>query len=174
MKTKIMVVALALAVMFSCSFVFAAGETGSKVGILNIQKVILESKAGKIAKIEFDKEFESKRIALAAKEKSARATEDELKTSGAKMKADARKMKEEKLAEDIKEFQRLKQDMEEELKKKDNELTSTILKDILDISKKVGDEGGYSLILQASPQIVYMNNAIDITDAVLKKYDSGK
>jgi len=174
MKTKIMVVALAIAVIFSCSSVFAAGETGSKVGILNIQKVILESKAGKIAKIEFDKEFEAKRIALAAKEKSARAIEDDLKANGAKMKADARKAKEGKLAEDIKEFQRLKQDMEEELKKKDNELTSTILKDILDISKKVGDEGGYSLILQASPQIVYMNNAIDITDEVLKKYDSGK
>lgn len=174
MKIKLAVFAFVLAFMFSCSSVFAADETGSKVGIINIQKVILESKAGKLAKIEFDKEFEVKRISLAAKEKAARAIEDDLKTNGAKMKADARKVKEEKLAEDVKEFQRLKQDMEEELKKKDNELTSTILKDILDITKKVGDEGGYSLILQASPQVVYMNNAIDITDEVLKKYDSGK
>jgi len=174
MKLKVVVFALAIAVMFSCSSVFAAGETGSKVGIINIQKVILESKAGKIAKMEFDKAFEVKRTALAAKEKSARAIEDDIKANGAKMKAGVRKAKEGKLAEDIKEFQRLKQDMEEELKKKDSELTSTILKDILDISKKVGDERGYSLILQASPQIVYMASAIDITDEVLKKYDSRK
>jgi len=28
--------------------------------------------------------------------------------------------------------------------------------------------------LQGGPQIVYINQAIDITDQVLKKYDSGK
>ena len=64
--------------------------------------------------------------------------------------------------------------MKDELKKKDNELTSKILKDVLDITKKVGGEKGYSLILQASQQIVYIDQAIDITDEVLKRYDSGK
>ena len=174
MKLKVAVLALALAFILSSASVFAAGETGSKVGVLNIQRVILESKAGKIAKIEFDKEFEVKRTALAAKEKSVRALESDLKASGAKMKADARKIKEEKMAEEIKDFQRLKQDMEEGLKKKDSELTSKILKDILDITKNIGTQGGYSLILQAGPQVVYMDNAVDITDEVLKKYDTGK
>jgi Skp family chaperone for outer membrane proteins len=68
----------------------------------------------------------------------------------------------------------MKQDMEDELRKRDNELTSKILRDVLDIVKKVGDERGYSLVMQLSPQIVYANKSDDITDEVLKRYDSGR
>ena len=64
--------------------------------------------------------------------------------------------------------------LKEELKKRDGELTAGILKDVLAITKKVGDERGYSLIMQASQQIVYIDNSIDITDEVMKRYDSGK
>ena len=91
-----------------------------------------------------------------------------------KMKADARKVKEAKLADEIKDLRRIKQDMEDDLKKKDNELTSAILKDVLEITKKVGAEHGFSLVLQAGPQVVYADSSLDITDEVLKKYDAGK
>ena len=174
MKFKMVVFVFALVIIFCCGVVFAAGEAGSKIGLINIQKIIMESKAGKDAKLAFDKELDAKRSMLSAKEKSAKAIEDDLKANGAKMKADVKKAKEDSLAENIKDLRRLKQDMEEELKKKDAELTSGILKDVLAITKKVGDEGGYSFILQATPQVVYMDKAADITNEVLKRYDSGK
>ena len=163
-----------MALAFYCAAALAQETGKGMVGVINIQKVIVESKAGKEAKSAFDKELESKRAMLASKEKSTRAIEDDLKANGAKLKADARKVKEGKLAEEIKDLRRMKQDMEDDLKKKDNELTSKILKDILEITKNVGDERGYSLIIQAGPQIVYLDKTVDVTDEVLKRYDSGK
>lgn len=175
MRLKAIVAGLVMALMFYCAAAFAATPAGvDKVGVINMQKVMMESKAGKEAKANFDKELESKRAIWSGKEKSVRAAEEDLKTGGAKMKAGARKEKEGKLAEEIKELRRMKQDIEDELKKKDNELTSKILKDILEVTRKVGDERGYSLVIQAGPQVVYTNKTVDITDEVLKRYDSGR
>lgn len=174
MKLKVIVAVVVMAVAFYCAAAFAADAAKGTVGIINIQKILVESKSGKEAKAVFERELQSKSAMLASKEKNARAIEDELKTGAAKMKADVRKVKEEKLAEEIKDLRRMKQDMEEELKKKDNELTSGILKNVLELARKVGVERGYSLVLQAGPQMVYADKAIDITDEVLKRYDSGK
>ena len=174
MKLKVIVVGVVMAVAVYCAAAFAADGGKETVGVINIQKIIMESKSGKEAKAVFDKELEAKRALLTSKEKGAKAIEDDLKAGGAKMKAEARKTKENKLAEEIKDLRRMQQDMQEELKKKDNELTSGILKNVLEITKKVGDERGYSLVMQAGPQIVYINSSVDITDEVLKRYDSGK
>jgi len=172
MKLKVIVVGVIVAVVFYCAAAFAAGGGKGPVGVINIQKIMTESKAGKEAKAIFEKEVEAKRATLLAREKSARAIEDDLKANGAKMKADARKVKEEKLAGEIKELRRMEQDMKEDLKKRDNELTSGLLKDILEVTRKVGDDRGYSMILQAGPQIVYLDNTVDVTDEVLKRYNS--
>jgi len=174
MKLKVIVAGVIIAVAFYCAAAFAADAVKGTVGVINIQKIMMESKSGKEAKAAFEKELDSKRAMLASKEKSTRAIEDDLKANGAKMKVDARKAKEEKLAEDIKDLRRMKQDMEEDLKKRDNELTSKILKDVLEITNKVAGERKYSLVLQAGPQVVYLDRMIDITDEVLKRYDSGK
>ena len=61
--------------------------------------------------------------------------------------------------------------MEDELKKKDAELTSKILKDVFGITKKMGEEKRYTLIMQAGPQVIYIDKTIDITDEVMKRYD---
>ena len=172
MKLRSAILVIAVAVLFYCATAFA--QAGGKVGVVNIQKVLIESKSGKEAKETFQKEVDAKQAALASREKAARSMEDDLKASGAKLKADARKAKEDRLADEIKELRRMKQDMEDELRKRDNELTSKILRDVLDIVKKVGDERGYSLVMQLSPQIVYANKSDDITDEVLKRYDSGR
>lgn len=172
MKLKVIVAGVVIAVLFYCAAAFAVDNSKGTVGVINIQKVLIESKSGKEAKVAFDKELEAKRAILTSKEKDALAIENDLKVNGAKMTADIRKAKEDKLAEGIKDLRRLEQDTKDDLKKKDNELTAGVLKDVLEIAKKVGDERGYSLIMQASQQIVYVDSAIDITDEVMKRYDS--
>ena len=163
-----------IAISFLCYInAFAAKEAQpeGKIGLLNIQKVLAESKAGKEAKAVFEKELEGKRATLQAKEKDVRDMDTELRTGAAKLKSDVKKSKEEKLAAEMKELRRLGQDMEDELKKKDAELTSKILKDVFGITKKMGEEKRYTLIMQAGPQVIYIDKTTDITDEVMKRYD---
>lgn len=158
--------------IFTGSSVFSAEGPAAKVGIINIQRVLSESKAGKAAKSDFDKETLRKQMILQYKENDIRQLEDELKTKGQTFTPEARKDKEDSLAQEVKKFQRLKQDFEEELKKKDVELASKVFQEIIDLTKKVGEENHYAIIYQAGPQIVYNDKSADITDEVLKRYDS--
>lgn len=166
----------AVVAMFIIMFVAVSGiasaADGTKIGVINLQKILLNSKAGKDANASFQKEFEMKRNVLQNREKTAKSIEDDLKARGPKMKPAERAQKEESLAAEMKELRRLKTDMEEELKKTDARLTQEILKDVYEITKKLGEERGYNLIIQGSPQIVYIDNMTDITDEVLKRFDS--
>jgi outer membrane protein len=165
---------LLLSVLF-CGVSLAAqkAEGGEvRIGYINIQKIVLESRVGKESKAVFEKDVEAMRAKLGAKEKEVAATEADLKASVARAKPEERKAREDALASQIKELRRLRQDLESELKKKDTELTSKILKEVFEITRKIGAEKKYTMILQANPQIVYMDKATDITDEVIARYDS--
>jgi outer membrane protein len=87
--------------------------------------------------------------------------------------ADARKSKEDELEKQVREYQRLVQDSQADIKKKESEFTDSILKDIRDIIDKIGEQQGYTLIIEKG-MVIYTNKDIDITDIVLKKYDESK
>ena len=173
MRFKILIILIAFIFLFY-GILFAAKEAqvGARIGLINIQKILMESKAGKETRASFEKEIEGKRAVLQTKEKEVKQLEDDLKAASAKLKADARKTKEENFTKELKELRRLKQDMEDELKKKDSELTSKILKEIFDITKKLGEERQYTVIMQAGPQVIYGERSADITDEVIKRYDN--
>jgi outer membrane protein len=168
MKKFIVLVSLA-AFLFLPAAVFAAQD--SNIAFINLPKIITESKAGKEAKASFTKDMESKRATLIEKENAVKVIEDDLKAS-VKAKPEVRKAKEDAFANEVKELGRLKQDMESELKKMDTELASKLVKDIFEIARKIGEDRGYTAILQASPQTVYISKASDITDEVIKIYDT--
>jgi outer membrane protein len=86
---------------------------------------------------------------------------------------DARKNKEEELEKFIREYQRLVQDSQTEIKKKEAELTESILKDIRELIEKLGEEEGYTLIIEKG-MVLYSSKGIDVTDSILKKYDEAK
>ncbi len=166
---KIVILVFLIAFLLSAAAVFAAQE--GNIAFINLPKIITESKAGKDAKAAFSKDMESKRSTLQAKEKEIKDLDADLKGS-AKAKPEIRKAKEEAFSKEIKELGRLKQDMESDLKKMDSELAGKLVKDIFEIARKIGDERGYTAIIQISPQTVYVNKSVDITDEVIKIYDT--
>lgn len=162
-----------------CSLVFfgtaaAQGAANSKIGIVNLQKVLMESKSGRDAIENYKKEVESKQAMLKSKEDAVKKLDEQFRSSAAKMKPAERKAKEESLASEIKELNRLRQDLGDELKKRDADLTAQIMTDVISIVRRIGQEGRYTVIFQASNNVVYLDNAADITDEVVKIYDGQK
>lgn len=171
MKFKVLAVMVCAAFIF-CGFAFAAQQGASKVAVINLQKVLRESKAGQQAKAVFGKDLEGKRAILQEKEKAVMQIESDLRTKRTQMKPADLKAKQDAYEKDVKELKRLKTDLEDELKKKDSELAAKILRDIYDVTKKIGAEQGYTLIIQGNQQIMYLDQAADITDEVIKRYDN--
>jgi outer membrane protein len=88
---------------------------------------------------------------------------------------EARKGKEDELDKLLREYQRLVQDSQAEVKKKELELTDAIIKDIREIVEKIGEEEGYTIIIERTEGVLlYSNKSIDLTDTVIKKYNESK
>ena len=75
--------------------------------------------------------------------------------------AGARKKKEDELEKLLREYNRLVQDSQAEVKKKEGELTGAIIKESREIIEKIGAEEGYTLIIERG-MVIYSNKGIDI------------
>ncbi len=141
-----------------------------KIGVIDIQRIMKESRAAKNARAVFFKDVEQKRKLFNDKQNEVQAMEEELKTKGKDMTPQARKEKTDNLADEIKELKRLRSDLEEELKKKDRELTQRLLSEISVIVGEYQKKENYTIILEKR-SVVASDEAIDITDKIIKLYD---
>lgn len=148
----------------------AKKDAGIKLGVIDTAKLMRESKAAKNARAIFLKDLEAKRGILAAKEKEVRQLEEGLKKPETKLSDEARREKNDRLAKEVKELKRLGSDLEEELKRKNAELTQKLLGEIRAIVKAFSNKENYTLILERGA-VVAADDAIDITDKIIQIYD---
>lgn len=142
-----------------------------KIGIVDVQKILKESKTGKKSQALFMKDVEIKRAQLLVKDKEIQALDTELKNKDIRMSDEIRKEKTDKLARDIKNFQSLDAGMGEELKKKDIELTQKILTEVRQIMQSFSKKERYTIILEKGA-VVTSDDTIDITDTIIRLYDA--
>lgn len=144
-----------------------------KIGIIDTQKILAQSK--RIMEVSADsyKTIEDKRNELLEKQKTLQALEEELKTKGQEMPIQERREKSELYSKGAKEFQRLKEDIEFEAKLISEELTRKFSRELAEIIKEYQITENYTIILEASNIRAY-DASIDITDQIIQIYDSGK
>jgi outer membrane protein len=83
-----------------------------------------------------------------------------------------RQQKERDYQAKMRELQRLQRDYDEDLRRKDRELSERILRNLEAIIKKMGEEGQYTLILERNqPTVIYISNVLDLTEEVIKRID---
>jgi outer membrane protein len=146
-----------------------------KVGSVDLVKALNESDAGKKAKTDLEFLIKTKQSSLEEKGKNIEKIKSEIEKQSSVLSADARKSKEEELERMIRDYQRLVTDSQNDVKKKEGEITGDILKELREIIAKIGDEEGYTIILEGGEgQILYAKKEIDLTEAVLKKHNELK
>jgi len=167
------VLAMALAFCIAMPLASAKGAQtdNARIGIFDMQKIIKDSKAGRDARSTFEKEMADRRSLLATREESFKKLQNELNNAKNLEFAEQRE-RELKMSKELKELKRLQADLEEEMKNVDQDLTYKVLKDVVKIVKDIGEREKFSVIFQREPNMVYINNAIDITPNVLERYDA--
>ena len=162
-------------VAFSIFFVLPAVQAAEtlKIGIFDLQKVIKESKTVESYRQKLGKDADAKKKLFSDKQNAVRQTDEKLKKDAAKLKPNERKTLEDKLQAETKELQRLKEDIELQLKKADRELTDKVLRDINAIIQQIYEKENYSIIFEKSAAgVINFRNTLDITDKVIKAYDT--
>lgn len=149
-------------------------QSADKIGYIDLQSVIKNSKAGKAAKTSFESEFKKKRLIIENKAKILAQEEQDFINQASLMDNDAKKRRAEAIQRNKKELARLRDDFREELQKKDFELTQQILKELESVIKTIGSKEGYSLIVEKTESgVIYGSDEVDITQKVITAYDLG-
>ncbi len=144
-----------------------------KIGVIDTERIMRDSKPAKEARAIILKDLEVKRALYKAKEDEVRAMQEEVRKGGKDMPQPVMKGKVEGIEKEIKELSRLKSDLEEDLKKKDAALAGQILADVGKIVKDLSLKEKYTLILEKK-SVVTSDDAIDITDKIITIYDAQK
>ena len=171
---KLTSLAAILFLLFGAS-ALAADVSMIKIGYVDLVKSLNESESGKKAKADLEFLIKSKQASIDEKGKAIEKAKSELEKQSSVLSPDARKAKEEEMERLVRDYQRLVSDSQSEVKKKEGELTSDILKELRAIIQKIGEDEGYTLILEsAEGQILYAKKETDLTEAAIKRYNELK
>ena len=170
---KILGAALFTLIVASASHTIAAEEV--KIGYVDLQEALNSSDSGKKAKEVFKGEVDRLQRILKRQEEELKSMKDELEKQALLLSTDVRRNREREYQETLKKFQRFYQDSQEDLKSKDAQLTKMILIDLRDVILKMGEEEGYTIILEKNESsILYAPKTVDLTSEVIKRLNEGR
>jgi len=176
MMKKFLVVSLLGAVLLACSMSSAVlAADNFKVGVVDLFKVLNESDTGKRAKADLESLIKSRQLAMDEKGKNIEKLKADFEKQASLLSPEAKKAKEEELERLVRDYQRMGTDSQAELKKKESELTAGILTDLREHIAQIGQEEGYTLILEnAGGVVLYFDKPLDLTDKIIKRYNEAK
>lgn len=186
---NISLISLVHGALLSSAWAAQAIVPGLKVGIVDLDRALKDSTAGKQA-LETLKKFrdgvlkeisEKKRV-KETKETSLRDLQTELTTQNLVLSEAAKRDKEETYRRQVRELQRYINDSnrfieesERDLRERESELTSRLLRQLVEIIKAIGKEENFTIIFEKNERfLLFAADAIDLTDKIIKRFDTAK
>lgn len=143
-----------------------------KAAYIDMQRAIQSTKAGKSAKTRLEKEFNKKSAELKKKEAKIKKDAEEFQKKAAVFSESVRAEKQQDLQRRMMAFQQELGESQANIQKKEREMTQPILTGIQKVIGAVAKEKGFSMIFEkAEHSVMWADNALDITDVVVKKFE---
>ena len=158
-------------VAFISANVFSASAADLKIGLIDTQKIITQSEKIEKYRSEFSKDLEGKRQDFLKKQSEVQALENEIKTQGNSMTNDVYRDKTDKLRKEGRDLKRMQEEFEAELKAKEADMTRKFLRQGKDVTVEYLEKEKFTIIMEKNT-VVASDDAIDITDNIMKLFDS--
>lgn len=159
------------------SFFFLTGASsaadGAKIGVVDFQKILEISNAGKSAQVEINKQGKQMETDLKDRGAEIEDIEKKLERESLVMSKEVRDEKQREMRIKIGDFKALQQKYMEDFKALENRIISRIQKEVVELVQEIGKKEGYTLIVEKrTGGVVYAPTSIDITDAVIQVYNT--
>jgi len=149
------------------------GADVAKIGIVNFQRILETSSAGKKAMAEVNKRGKKIETDLKKKGEEIEAKKDKLEREALVMSKEMREEKEREIRININDFKSLQKKYVAEFKGHEERLVGRIQREVLQIITEMGKKEGFLLILEKREAgVMYFPNTIDITDRLIQKYNA--
>ena len=159
-------------------FIFVLGLNAwaaDKIGFINLQEIMQNSSAGKKAADDFKKFYEKETQEIKTMENQLKKIKDELEKQGSIMTQSSRGEKEAAYQKKMRDYQLLVNDTNEELKKRDQEMTQKLMPGIIKIVRSIAEREKYTLVIDvATMPIPYYAKENDFSSKVIEEFNKIK
>lgn len=146
-----------------------------KVAIVDMQKAVQSTAAGKKAKASLDSEYQKRKQALDKKKSDIEKMGQDLEKKRSVLSEEVLGKKQAELQEEMLKFQKSVAENQVEIQKKEKELVEPIVEKLKKVIETLAAEKGYSLVLEKQGQnVLFAEKAVDLTDDLIKGYEKAK
>lgn len=154
------------------SLMATAAHADFKVGVVDMQKAIQSTSAGKKAKKELEGEFEKKKKEIKKKEDDFKKRVEEFEKKKQVLSDKVREEQQMELQMDMRKYQEEVQKSQMVMQTKERELTKPILEKVQKIIGDIAKEKNLDMVLERSEQsVMWAKSEHDVTDEVIKRAD---
>jgi len=164
------------AIMTMLVFAWSANVLAAdKIGFINLQEIMQTSNAGKKAADEFKRFYEKETQEIKSMENQLKKMKDELEKQGSVLTQSSRSEKEAAYQKKMRDYQLLVNDTNEELKKRDQEMTQKLMPGIIKIVRSIAEREKYTLVIDvATMPIPYYAKENDFSNKVIEEFNKTK
>ncbi|MBW1721288.1 MAG: OmpH family outer membrane protein [Deltaproteobacteria bacterium] len=145
---------------------------GTKIAVIDMDAFKRKSVSFQKIRSAMQKKHNAMQAKLDQEQKALKKLEQEFEKQKLMLSLDAQEDKRLELDKKRRYVKYLYEDFTMEMKVLDREATKKVMRNLEKIVKRIGKNGGYSLIIEKrTPGLMYFDQALDITDQVVKIYD---
>ena len=162
------VILLAMSVQIVSVAEATAGDL--KIGFVDIQKAIIETKEFKKSQMKFRVQIQKEKGIIEARKKKVESMLIELNKQANVLNPSLKKKKEESFLREKKDFERYVQDREEEFARKEKLALDKISKKMLKVLKQLGKQKKLTMVIEKKA-VFYSDSSLELTSMATKTYN---
>jgi len=141
-----------------------------KIGFVDVQKAIVETKEFKRSQKKFRVELEKEKGIIDARKKKVETMLVEINKQANVLNPSLKKRKEESFLREKKDFERYVQDREEEFARREKAALDKISKKMLEVLRQLGKQKKLTMVLEKKT-VFYSDSSLDLTILATKTYN---
>ncbi|MEN8188945.1 MAG: OmpH family outer membrane protein [Thermodesulfobacteriota bacterium] len=169
MKRRTSIIGLCLTVFAAALLVAAPLRAETKIGVMNIQKIMADSEAGKRAKASLEKKAMELQNSFKAEEDALMALKTEIEKKSSVWSEEKKQEKTREYQKKGRELQTRNEDARFEMQKLQEKELAPMLKTLQDLVTSFGKQQGYTIIFDSKAGVLFSDEAIDVSDQLISE-----
>jgi len=163
---KTLIIAIAAACLFAATS--AQAEEAIRIGVVDFQRILETSEAGKAAQEEIKAEGEKMQEALKERGEEIQQLKERLEREALVMDKGMREEKDRELRIKVNDFKALEKKYQDDFQVLNTRLVSRLQKEVFRLVEKVGKADGYTLVIEKREAgVLYVPDEADLTDRII-------
>jgi len=143
-----------------------------KVGVVDVNEFQEKSTTFQEIRGQLKTKFQALQQKLEQERQALMKLEEDFRKQSMMLSLGARDDKRNELEKKRRYYKYLAEDLSEQMKDAERDATRRVLQELEGVVEKIAEEAGFTLILERnSPGMIYVDDAINITDRVIQAYD---